>query len=65
MRGRTRINPPSQGRRGTDRRRRYRHTEERPEARTRPEPDSSPFDIEDFVYAVWGVHAADSLASER
>jgi len=26
---------------------------------------SSDFDIEDFIYAAWGVHAADSQASER
>jgi len=65
MRGRTRVNPPSQNRRGADRRRRYRHTEERPEALTSAEPMSSDFDIEDFIYAAWGVHAADSQASER
>ena len=65
MRGRTRVNPPSQNRRGADRRRRYRHTDDGPEARMRPEPETSDVDIEDFIYAVWGVHAADSLASER
>lgn len=53
---------PAQNRRGSDRRRRYRHTEERADTARRPEPEP---DLEDFMYALWGVHAADSVASER